>query len=184
MNNSPGCKHSGEFQSSNSLNSNCMCAFQQDHEQWMIMCHLNSNLNLFLLLKVKCFYRLHIYRKSVGCQCCKLPPYTFWGSCTFGKREFMLKSFCEWRQLTLLIILDPLIISCKSRSFQSRYRFCLYSLLPLSIPTYSVCLLQGVVYAVSDLTKKFSIHSFSSLLNSFYFLPDLLCTVIRRLNFW
>ena len=32
---------------------------------------------------------------------------------------------------------------------------------------------------MSDLSGKLSLHSFSSSLNSFFFLPDLLCTVQR-----
>ena len=35
---------------------------------------------------------------------------------------------------------------------------------------------------MSDLSKKFSIHSSASSLNLLFFLPDLLCTAIRRLN--
>ena len=35
---------------------------------------------------------------------------------------------------------------------------------------------------MSDLSKKLSIHTSSSLLNSLFFLPDLLCIAIRRLN--
>ena len=67
------------FQACNLFNSKSLCVFQPDRE------HLTSNFNLFLSLKVKSFHRLHISRKSVGCHCCKPPPYAFWGSCTFGK---------------------------------------------------------------------------------------------------
>ena len=83
----------------------------------------------------------------------------------------------------LVIILDQLIISDKSWSFQCIYRFCLYSLLPRSILMLTVSLLPGVVYVMPNLSKKFSIHFSSSSLNSFFFLLDFLCTAVRRLNF-
>ena len=70
------------FQACNTLNSNRTCVFQPDREQWTIICHWTSNLNLFLSLKVKRFRRLNINTKS---PCSKPPPYAFCGTCTFGE---------------------------------------------------------------------------------------------------
>ena len=85
-------------------------------------------------------------------------------------------------KFSLMIIFDPLIISKMSWSFRSRYCFCLYSLLPPSIPTQTISLLPGVVYVMPDLFKKLSIHSYFYSFDSFFLLPDLSCTAIRRLK--
>ena len=58
-----------------------------------------------------------------------------------AKSEFCSKASVNEENVSLVIILDPLIISNKS-----------------------------------DLSKKFSIHSSFSSLNSFFFLTDLICT--------
>ena len=83
------------FQACNPLNSNPMCVFRPDPEQWVIVYHLTSNSNWFFLLKVKRFRRLYINRKSVGCHCCKPPPYPFWGSCTFSKMGFFAQKLLQ-----------------------------------------------------------------------------------------
>ena len=76
------------------------------------------------------------------------------------------------------------MISKNSRNFQSRYHFRLDSLLPSFISTQTVSLFPGVVYVISDLSKKFSINFSTSSLNSSFFLPELLSTAIRRFNFF
>ena len=81
------------FQACNPLNLNCMCVSQLDREQWEIMYHLTSNLNLFFSLKVKRFRRLLTCRKSMGHCCCKPPPYVFLGSCTFSKMRVHAQKF-------------------------------------------------------------------------------------------
>ena len=66
---------------------------------------------------------------------------------------------------------------------QSRHRSCFW--LPFtaiysnadSIPSSGSCI------RLSDFSKKLYIHSSSSSLNSFFFLPDSICTAIGRLNF-
>ena len=112
----------------NPQNSNHECVFQPDCEQWAIIYHLTWNLNLFLWLKVKRFRRVQINRKSMGCQCCKPPSYAFIGGCTFAQMKVHSQKLLWIKEIvSMVIILDPLINSNKSGSFQSRYRFCLYS---------------------------------------------------------
>ena len=84
----------------------------------------------------------------------------------------------------MVIILDPLIISNNSRNFQSRYHFRLDSHLPSFISTQTVSLFPGVVCVISNLSKKLSINSSTSSLNSSFFLPELLSAAIRRFNFF
>ena len=72
-----------------------------------VIYHLTSNLNLFLLLKMRRFRRLHRNRKSVACRCCKPPPYTFWESCTFGemrgdaRKLLWMKENSHWWQVSI-----------------------------------------------------------------------------------
>ena len=87
-----------------------------------------------------------------------------------------LKASVNTGKFSSVIILDPFIISSKSRGLQSSYCFCFYSHLPQSIPTKIVSLFPGVVYIMSGFSKMFSIHSSSPLLDSFFFLPGLLRT--------
>ena len=108
--------------------------------------------------------------------------YILWKFYIWQNERSCSKASVNEGKFSLMIIFDPLIISKMSWSFRSRYCFCLYSLLPPSIPTQTISLLPGVVYVMPDLFKKLSIHSYFYSFDSFFLLPDLSCTAIRRLK--
>ena len=94
-------KHFGQFPSMQSFEVESHVCFNQIVSSGQY--HLNSNLNLFLSLKVKYFHRLHIKWKSVGCHYCKPPPYAFSGenSCSKaseneGKLVIILDTLTNW----------------------------------------------------------------------------------------
>ena len=84
-NHRPGFKYSRQFLSmQSSERESRVCASTRS---WALgdKISLDFKLEFIPFVKIKRLRRLHIGRKSVGCHCCKLSSYAFWGTCTFAE---------------------------------------------------------------------------------------------------
>ena len=84
-NHRPGFKYSRQFLSmQSSERESHVCASTRS---WAVgdKISLDFKLEFIPFVKIKRLRRLHIGRKSVGCHCCKLSSYAFWGTCTFAE---------------------------------------------------------------------------------------------------